>query len=63
MFYAFCWRDEHPEQNRMQISQQTQVNKKQKNKNELISEKSHCKPGKKLDFIVILTGDLFSLTL
>lgn len=24
MFYAFCWRDEHPEQNRMQISQQTQ---------------------------------------
>lgn len=26
MFYAFCWRDEHPEQNRMQISQQTQVN-------------------------------------
>ena len=25
MFYAFCWRDEHPEQNRMQISQQTQV--------------------------------------
>lgn len=24
MFYAFCWRDEHPEQNKMQISQQTQ---------------------------------------
>ena len=19
MFYAFCWRDEHPEQNRMQV--------------------------------------------
>ena len=20
MFYAFCWRDEHPEHNRMQVS-------------------------------------------
>ena len=25
MFYAFCWRDEHPEINRMAVSQQTQV--------------------------------------
>merc|ERR1719225_2462093 len=24
MFYAFCWRDEHPEINRMAVSQQTQ---------------------------------------
>ena len=24
MFYAFCWREEHPQHNRMEVSQETQ---------------------------------------